>query len=90
VNLSTLIALISVLALGACQSSHDLAVANGPVFALNPGRWQPTAQDLKLTDSKQGALPVAPPVVDRAPTPVTLSAAGTQRTSQEFPTEMLR
>ena len=96
-NLLTSIVLFLMLALGACQSSHDLAVARGPLFALNPGRWQPTEQDLALTDSKRGALPAAAPVVDRPAalavgqnrTPVTLSAAGPQQI-QQLPQEMLR
>ena len=41
--------------LAGCSNPDPLAVASGPVFALNAGHWQPTAQDL--------AAP--PPVVDR-------------------------
>lgn len=32
--------------LAGCSNSDSLAVANGPVFALNAGHWQPTQQDL--------------------------------------------
>ena len=72
------IALLSLLSLGACQSQHELATAKGPLFALNPGRWQPTPQDLTLTGSNQGALPAAAPIVGRPDAPATLSASGSQ------------
>ena len=39
-------------ALGGGANTDPLAVASGPVFALNTGHWQPTPQDL-----------AAPPVV---------------------------
>jgi hypothetical protein len=29
-----------------CSNPDPLAVASGPVFALNAGHWQPTPQDL--------------------------------------------
>jgi type IV secretion system protein VirB7 len=80
VNRPASIALLSLLSLGACQSHHELASAKGPLFALNPGRWQPTAQDLTLTESKQGALPTAPPIVERPPAPVALSTISPQGT----------
>jgi len=32
--------------LGGCANTDALAVASGPVFALNVGHWQPTPQDL--------------------------------------------
>jgi hypothetical protein len=32
--------------LGACTNPDPLAVASGPVFALNGGHWQPAPQDL--------------------------------------------
>jgi hypothetical protein len=38
--------------LAGCVNPDPLAVASGPLFPLNPGHWQPTAQDL-----------AAPPVV---------------------------
>jgi hypothetical protein len=38
--------------LGGCANTDPLAVASGPVFALNAGHWQPAPQDL-----------AAPPVV---------------------------
>jgi hypothetical protein len=38
------------LALSAC-SGHELACCEGPVFALNPGNWQPSADDLKAPES---------------------------------------
>ena len=38
--------------LAGCANTDPLAVASGPVFALNTGHWQPTSQDL-----------AAPPVV---------------------------
>ena len=41
--------------LAGCSNPDPLAVASGPIFALNAGHWQPTPQDL-----------VAPPkVADR-------------------------
>lgn len=41
--------------LAGCSNPDPLAVASGPLFALNAGHWQPTPQDL-----------VAPPkVADR-------------------------
>lgn len=33
-------------ALSACQNGEPLAVARGPLFALNPGLWQPAPADL--------------------------------------------
>jgi len=38
--------------LAGCSNPDPLAVASGPLFALNAGHWQPTPQDLS-----------APPVV---------------------------
>jgi hypothetical protein len=35
--------------LGGCTNSDPLAVATGPVFALNVGHWQPAPQDLAAT-----------------------------------------
>jgi hypothetical protein len=32
--------------LGGCTNPDPLAVASGPVFALNAGHWQPAPQDL--------------------------------------------
>lgn len=32
--------------LSACSSPDPLAVASGPVFALNVGHWQPTPRDM--------------------------------------------
>jgi len=32
--------------LAGCSNPDPLAVASGPVFALNAGHWQPTQQDL--------------------------------------------
>jgi hypothetical protein len=32
--------------LAGCSNPDPLAVASGPVFALNAGHWQPTPQDL--------------------------------------------
>jgi hypothetical protein len=32
--------------LAGCTNPDPLAVASGPVFALNAGHWQPAAQDL--------------------------------------------
>jgi len=31
--------------LAGCSNSDPLAVASGPLFALNAGHWQPTPQD---------------------------------------------
>ena len=41
-----LLALIALLGLAGCASTETLAVAQGPLFALNPGHWQPTAKDM--------------------------------------------
>ena len=38
------IALLALFALGAC--SHKMADCKGPVFAMNPGTWQPEKSDL--------------------------------------------
>jgi hypothetical protein len=43
---------IALLGFAGCANSDPLAVASGPVFALNAGHWQPAPQDL-----------AAPPVV---------------------------
>ncbi len=43
---------IALLGFAGCANTDPLAVASGPVFALNAGHWQPTPQDL-----------AAPPVV---------------------------
>jgi hypothetical protein len=48
----TLLIIATFGALGGCANTDPLAVASGPVFALNAGHWQPTPQDL-----------AAPPVV---------------------------
>lgn len=32
--------------LAGCSNSDPLAVASGPLFALNAGHWQPTPRDL--------------------------------------------
>lgn len=41
-----LLLLCLVLALTACAGGEPLATARGPLFALNPGLWQPTPADL--------------------------------------------
>lgn len=68
-NFCSPFAIVTLLVLGACSSSHELAVAKGPVFALNAGRWQPSPQDLALIKTTAGEVPAA------APVPVTLPAA---------------
>ncbi len=42
-----LLALIALFGLAGCASTKTLATAHGPLFALNPTHWQPTAKDLK-------------------------------------------
>lgn len=37
---------IALLGFAGCANTDPLAVASGPVFALNAGHWQPTPQDL--------------------------------------------
>lgn len=49
-----LLLFVALLGFSGCTSSETLAVAHGPLFALNPTHWQPTAKDLK----------VPPPVVN--------------------------
>jgi hypothetical protein len=39
------LALLALVLLGGC-SGHELAEPTGPVFALNPGQWQPTPAQL--------------------------------------------
>jgi len=36
--------------LGGCTNPDPLAVASGPVFALNPGHWQALPQDLTVPE----------------------------------------
>lgn len=68
------IALASLLVLGACSSSHELAVAKGPLFALNTGRWHPSPLDLSLVSTPAGEAPAAAPVpVASYPTPLVLA-----------------
>jgi len=50
--LRVLLIIVTFGALGGCANTDPLAVASGPVFALNAGHWQPAPQDL-----------AAPPVV---------------------------
>lgn len=38
-------ALVFLVFLGGC-SGHELAEPTGPVFAMNPGQWQPTPAQL--------------------------------------------
>lgn len=66
-NPTRLVAISILVALGACSSPHELAVAKGPVFALNPGRWQPSAQDLTLIKTTSGDFPAAAPVAPALP-----------------------
>jgi hypothetical protein len=44
--LRVLLIIITFGLLGSCANKDPLAVASGPVFALNVGHWQPTPQDL--------------------------------------------
>lgn len=46
--MKTIIALVALIALTACSNTEELAVAKGPVFALNTGHWQATPADLQL------------------------------------------
>jgi hypothetical protein len=41
-----LVILLFAVTLAACQNGEPLAVARGPLFALNPGLWQPAPADL--------------------------------------------
>jgi hypothetical protein len=43
--------LVAFAGLAGCASDNELAVAKGPGFALNPGHWQPSDQDLKTIPS---------------------------------------
>ena len=42
-----LLAVIALFGLAGCASPEALPTAHGPLFALNPTHWQPTAQDLE-------------------------------------------
>jgi Outer membrane lipoprotein virB7 len=44
----TLLALVALVGLAACSNAEKLATPTGPVFALNPGHWQPTPADLQI------------------------------------------
>lgn len=39
------LALLALVLLGGC-SGHELATPSGPLFALNPGQWQPMPAQL--------------------------------------------
>ena len=43
-----LIIIVTFGVLGGCANTDPLAVASGPVFALNAGHWQPSPQDLTI------------------------------------------
>jgi hypothetical protein len=45
--MKTLLTMVALIGLAACSNSEDLATPTGPVFALNPGHWQPTPTDLQ-------------------------------------------
>lgn len=45
------LALLVLAGLAGCASHEKLAVASGPVFALNPDHWQATPADLAAPDS---------------------------------------
>ncbi len=45
------LALLVLIGLAGCASHEKLAVASGPVFALNPDHWQATAADLVAPDA---------------------------------------
>lgn len=42
------LALIALIGLSACDNSEKLATCQGPIFALNTGRWQPAPADLEM------------------------------------------
>jgi hypothetical protein len=44
--LRILLIIITFGVLGGCTNPDPLAVATGPIFALNAGHWQPSPQDL--------------------------------------------
>lgn len=46
-GLVRLLVVLALFGLAGCASTETLAVAQGPLFALNPRHWQPTAKDLK-------------------------------------------
>ena len=39
--------LIALIGLSACDNTEELATCQGPIFALNTGRWQPAPADLQ-------------------------------------------
>jgi hypothetical protein len=45
-RVGTTLLFIALLGFAGCASTDPLAVASGPVFALNAGHWQPAPQDL--------------------------------------------
>lgn len=40
------IALLSLVVLGACNSTHELAKCRGPLEVMNADRWRPTAMEI--------------------------------------------
>ncbi len=46
--MKTLVVLVALIGLAACSNAGELATPSGPVFALNPGHWQPTPADLQI------------------------------------------
>ncbi len=46
----SVLVLFALLGFAGCTNSDPLAVASGPVFALNPGHWQPLPQDLTVPE----------------------------------------
>lgn len=47
------LALLALLGLAGCANHEKLAVASGPVFALNPDHWQATPSDLATPDARK-------------------------------------
>lgn len=47
-------ALLALVVLGGC-SGHELAVPTGPLFALNPGQWQPAPAQLAAPPRREFA-----------------------------------
>jgi type IV secretion system protein VirB7 len=47
------ILIVVLIALSACSNGEELASCKGPVFQLNPGRWEPAPTDLVKPETNE-------------------------------------